>query len=194
MNQRHRIFIAINLPADIKKKLEKYQGELLGLPIRWTNPKNIHITLVFLGHLLDEELLEVCKITKEVAQRNTSFSVNLKKICYGPPRISSGQAPRMVWITGEKSKDFTSLKNDLENSLLNSQKIRFSPENREFSPHITLGRIKQWEWRRIEPEERPIVEKEINLIFSVESIEVMESVLRRGGPEYTMIESYPLSI
>ncbi|PIX88575.1 MAG: hypothetical protein COZ30_00470, partial [Candidatus Nealsonbacteria bacterium CG_4_10_14_3_um_filter_36_16] len=57
--------------------------------------------------------------------------------------------------------------------------------------HITLGRIKQWEFRQIEPEERPEVNEEINLTFEVNSIEVMESELKRGGSEYTILESFP---
>ncbi len=52
--------------------------------------------------------------------------------------------------------------------------------------------MKTWQWKQIEPEERPDVAEEINLNFEVDSIEVMESVLKRGGPEYTVLESYPL--
>jgi 2'-5' RNA ligase len=124
-----------------------------------------------------------------VALRNSSFLVNLKKIIYGPPKK---MPPRMVWVEGEKSKEFTQLRNDLEKSLLTSDKVHFSPEDRAFSPHITLGRIRSWEFRQIEPEERPEVNEEINLSFEVNSIEVMESQLKRGGAEYAVLESAPL--
>jgi len=189
MKKGHRIFIAINLPENIKKKLADYQKKWPELPIRWTKPNNIHITLAFLGYINDEELLEISKTVKEVALRHVSFLVNLKKICYGPPQKIP---PRMIWVVGEKSEDFTFLKNDLDKSLLDSETIGFSSENREFSPHITLGRIRQWEWQRIEPEERPEVNEEINLNFLVDSIEIMESVLKRKGPEYTVLESVEL--
>ena len=59
-------------------------------------------------------------------------------------------------------------------------------------PHITLGRIKAWEWQRIEPEERPDVSREIDLGFEINSIEVMESQLKRAGPDYTILHSCPL--
>jgi len=91
---RKRIFIAINLPEEIKKKLSEYQSKLPDLPIRWVKKDNLHITLVFLGYLNDEEILEVCKITEEAASQNSSFFINLKKICYGPPKK---MPPRMVW-------------------------------------------------------------------------------------------------
>ncbi len=211
--KRRRIFIAINLPEDIKRKLADFRKNWPELPIRWTKPNNLHITLDFLGYLTDEELAEICKITKEAASKNSSFFVNLNKICYGPPP-KAGQVsdkkpprlpkfpetlitkedkngtkkfgrPRMVWAVGEKSEEFASLRDDLNRSLAVSEK-------REFSPHITLGRIKQWEWKRIEPEERPEVNEDISLSFSVDSIEVMESVLKKTGPEYTIFESAEL--
>ena len=181
---RHRIFIAINLPEDVKKRLADFQSQWPELPARWTKPENLHITLAFLGYLTDEELVEILRITKEVAQRHQPFSINLNKICYGPPKMP----PRMIWVEGEKSKDLANLQLDLEKSLTSSGKIKFEPEERSFTSHITLGRIRQWEFRQIEPEERPAVEEEISLSFDVSSIEVMESFLKRAGPEYEILE------
>ena len=183
---RHRIFIAINLPEEIKKELEKYQSQWPELPIRWTKPENLHVTLAFLGYLSDEELVEVLRVTKEVAQKHQPFSINLTKIIYGPPKK---MPPRMVWVEGAKSKDLANLQLDLEKSLVSSGKIKFEPEERSFTCHITLGRIKTWEFRQIEPEERPEVNEDISLSFDVNSIEVMESALKRGGAEYTVLES-----
>ena len=164
---RHRIFIAINLPEDIKQKLADYQSKWPELPVRWTKKDNLHITLEFLGYLSDEEILKVCQDTRGLASKHGSFSITLNKICYGPPKKIP---PRMVWVVGEKIEELN------------------------FSPHITLGRIKAWEFRKIEPEERPQVDEEINLTFEVNSLEVMESVLKRGGPTYTILESYPLKL
>jgi len=182
---QHRIFIAINFPEEIKRELEKFQSRWPELPIRWVKPENLHITLAFLGYLTDEELVEILRITKEVTQRHRPFSINLTKICYGPPKKTP---PRMIWVEGEKSKDLANLQIDLEKSLTSSGKIKFEPEERSFTSHITLGRIRQWEFRQIEPEERPAVEEEISLSFDVSSIEVMESFLKRAGPEYEILE------
>jgi len=186
---RHRIFIAINLPEDIKKKLADCQAKWLELPIKWTKEENLHITLMFLGYLSDEELLEILKITKEVASRHEPFFINLKKIIYGPPKK---MPPRMVWAEGEKSEELGKLQKDLENYLLASSVKGMESENRPYAPHITLGRIRAWEFRQIEPEERPEVNEEINLSFEVNSIEVMESELKRGGAEYAILESCQL--
>lgn len=189
---RRRIFIAINLPEKIKRELGFYQEKWPEIPARWTKPNNLHITLVFIGYVNDEELVEICKITKMVAGRNSPFFVNLRKISYGPLQLRPGQAPRMLWAVGEKSQEFSALKDDLEKSLLSSQEVSFFAEKREFSPHITLGRINQWQWRQIEPEERPTVEEEVDLSFPVDSIEVMESDLKKGGAKYTVLEIHKL--
>ena len=164
--KRKRIFIAINLPEDTKKQLLTYQSRWPDLPVRWTKPESFHITLEFLGYLFDEEVLRACQNTRELALKHQPFSVRLNKICYGPPEK---MPPRMIWVTGEKIKEFG------------------------IFPHITLGRIKTWEFRIIEPEERPEVDEEIDLRFEVNSIEVMESELKRGGSEYTVLESCPLT-
>ena len=162
---RHRIFIAINLPQDIKRELSLYQGKWPELPCRWTKKDNLHITLEFLGQVSDEELLKVFQDTEEMASKREFFSITLNKICYGPPKK---MPPRMIWATGEKL------------------------EKLDLLPHITLARIKEWEFRKIEPEERPEVAEEINLTFEVDSIEVMESVLKRGGPVYNILKTCPL--
>jgi len=189
---RKRIFIAINLPENIKKKLIDYQSNWPDLPVRWAKKENLHITLAFLGYLADEELPEVLKITKEITQKNQPFSINLNKICYGPR--TGPPAPRMVWVEGEKSQEIGKLQKDLENSLLNSPvKLPEKPEVRSYAVHITLGRIKQWEFRAIEPEERPMINEDIFLSFEVNSIEIMESRLKRGGAEYIILESAPLA-
>jgi len=190
MVKRKRIFIAINLPDSIKEALIAFGKKWPELPVRWTKKENLHLTLAFIGYVSDEELLEICKITEDVASRHSPFEVNLTKIIYGPPKK---MPPRMIWVQGEKSEEFASLREDLEKSLASSDHIRFLPENRAFSPHITLARLRTWEWRRFEPEERPEVNEDIDLFFKVNSIEVMESQLKRGGAEYTILESIPLS-
>lgn len=161
----HRIFIAINLPEDIKKELSRYQSKWPELPCRWTEEDNLHVTLEFLGSVSDEELLKVFQDTEALASKYEPFDITLNKICYGPPKK---MPPRMIWVVGEKVKEWDLL------------------------PHITLGRIKAWEFRKIEPEERPPVDQDINLTFEVNSIEVMESILKRGGPAYTILKTCPL--
>jgi RNA 2',3'-cyclic 3'-phosphodiesterase len=158
----HRVFIAINLPERIKNKLAEYQSKWPELPCRWTKKENLHITLEFLGYLTDEELMEVCQKTDKMASEKKSFVVCLNKICYGP---GDKKPIKMVWATGERIKELS------------------------INPHITLGRLRTWQFRQMEPEQRPEINEDIDLSFEVNSIEIMESRLKRGGPEYTILQS-----
>ena len=188
---KHRIFIAISLPENIKKRLFSYQEKWPELPAKWVKRDNIHITLSFLGYISDEELLEICKTAEKTASKHQPFLINLTKICYAP---IGKIPPRMVWAQGEESEELSSLQNDLEKTLFESTSPAKNKENRHYTPHITLARIRQWEWRKIEPEERPEIEEDISFNFEINSIEVMESELKRKGPEYTILKTCELKL
>ena len=185
-----RIFIAINVPEKIRKELYSFRDNYPDLPLRWTKKENLHLTLLFLGYVNDDELLDVCDLVKGVGRRHTPFSLSLKRIVFGPPKK---KPPRLIWVEGRASKKLSQLQQDLESSLFENVKEDPDQETHGFSPHITLARIKQWQWHQLEPEEIPEINKEIFFTFLVESIEVMESELKKEGPEYHVLESIPLS-
>jgi RNA 2',3'-cyclic 3'-phosphodiesterase len=173
--QRKRIFVAINLPKKVREKLAEYRFDV---PAKWTKTENLHITLNFLGQVEDEDLLDIFSAVQEAALNNSPFDLNFDKIAYGSKY-------KMIWAVGKSTPSLANLKKDLDKKL--------SSDNKGFSPHITLARIKMWEFRSIDPEDRPQVEKNIDLNFEVDSIEVMESVLKKEGPEYTVLQSYRLN-
>ena len=117
------------------------------------------------------------------------LSLKFKKICYGP---SHKIPPRLIWLEIEENAELLKLAQELKKEMTKTGVVT-KMENRDFSPHITLGRIKVWQWRKIEPEERPDIEKEIKLEFQVSSVEIMESVLKRTGAEYTILKSLELT-
>ena len=188
MDKRHRVFIAINLPEEVKKELGGFYVKHPDLPAKWTKKDNLHITLEFLGDLTDVEIGEVCVVVKEVAKNHKSFSIDLTKILYGPPKKNP---PRMVWCDGEKSEELTDLKEDLKESLL--EKIAFRPdEGKSFIPHVTLARISEWEFKKFDLDERPEINEYVDLVFTVESIEVMEAIRSREVSKYIILESHTL--
>ena len=190
MAQNHRVFIAINLPKNIRERISSYQKGIGHFPIKWVKEDSLHITLIFLGYLKDEEVARICEITREFTLRAEPFSIELNKIGYGP---AGKMPPRMIWLSGEKSQELANFRASLENEIFSAFGKNYSEGGtKQFSPHITLGRIRQWEWRRIDPDEMPQVEEEVSLDFEARSIEVMESHLKRGGSEYVILESCPL--
>lgn len=182
-----RVFIAVNLPENIKEELAQFQKKWPTLPCRWLKKQTFHITLAFLGNRNEKELEKIFEITKGAGERHSAFSILLNRICYGPPKM---MPPRLVWAEGEKSQGLSKLKQDLDRLL--AEKINFLPEKREVIPHIALARIKKWNWRRLEPEDRPDVNLEISLEIPVNSIEVMESHLKKTGAEYEILKSFGL--
>ena len=184
----HRIFIAINLPEKVKNKLNDFQLKHSDLPAKWTKKENLHITLVFIGLATKEEIKTIIKTAKEVVLKHNSFLLKFNEICYGPLKK---MPPRMVWTVGEKSEEISKLNKELKNALTFNLKS-FKSDNRTYSTHVTLARINEWGFRKIEPEERPKIEEGIGLNFKVNSIEIMESQLKKTGPEYTILESIQL--
>ncbi len=204
-----RIFIAINLPKEIKEKLADLEKEIAdmfpeeasgparigyaegvagGGMIRWVKKDNLHLTLLFIGTVKDEEIPQISQIVRNAAQTQKSFSLRFEKVGYGPP---GKMPPRLIWLDLEKEPGLLTLAEKLKTEMAEKGILR-KIEKRGFSPHITLGRIRTWQWKRIEPEERPEIEKEISLDFEVKSIEVMESQLKRTGSEYARLESIAL--
>jgi 2'-5' RNA ligase len=188
---RRRIFIAINLPEKIKEELISFQEKYSELPARWVKKENLHITLAFLGYLRDEDLPKIIEITKKVAKNHYPFLIKILKVSYGPPKIFP---PRMVWAIGEKNEALWRLQENLKNALIEMKIPQLEEEEgRGFIPHITLARIRKWEFKQMEPEEKPEIDEDVEFSFEVKSIEIMESHLKRGGAEYTVLESIPLS-
>jgi len=191
-----RIFIAINLPLDIKKEIERakekiqnsFPEEVRGELIKWVEKENLHITLLFIGSVEEEKLGLINQIVKDIMGRGKVFSLKLKKICYGPPRKIP---PRLIWLELKENTELLKFAQELKKEMLSAGILKGN-EDRSFSPHITLGRIKVWQWKKIEPEERPDIEEEIELELNVNSIEIMESKLKRTGAKYERLETYNL--
>ena len=77
---KQRIFIAINLPLEIKQELWQIQKKIAKLPIKLVPVENLHITLVFLGNLWPEEIENLKQIIQRAGERHKKFDINLIKV------------------------------------------------------------------------------------------------------------------
>lgn len=188
-----RVFVAINLPEEIKEKLDNLEKEIEELfppeqgrgLLKWVPKENLHLTLLFVGTVPTDKTAQLCQLVQEITQTQNPFPIKIFKVCYGP---SPKMPPRLIWLALEKNKELLKIASGLKEKIFKSGFLR-RIEEREFSPHITLARIRTWQWRQIEPEERPDIERELGLEFEVKSVEVMESQLKRSGAEYKVLES-----
>lgn len=188
---KRRIFIAINLTEDVKNKIAEMQQEFSYLPVRFTKRNSLHLTLFFIGYVTNEEMVKICEMVHEIAKRHQPFIIDFNRLCLGPPK----RPPRLIWLEGRKNQELFNLKIDIENSLmLGNQDPRFFAKAEKqiggFVPHITIARIRQMEWKKLI--EKPVIDKGVSLAVPVNSIEVMESDLKRDGAEYIVLESTEL--
>jgi len=176
----HRIFIAINLPEGVKNELLAYQAKWPELPARWTSKENLHLTLAFLGNTSDDELAEIRKAMQAVGERHSRFGLKVIHLQYGP----DAKRPRMIWALIEESPELLELQKDVMRTL-------HTEEEQNFIPHLTLARLRTFELQRMEDEELPEVNEDVSISFQVNSIEVMTSILKRSGAQYTVVQSFP---
>lgn len=179
-SKKRRVFAAVNLPEDVKRDLQKISQKFALPEVRLTPKDNLHFTLVFLGHISDDELLEVIGKTKAVAQRYRPFEIDFTKIDFGPP----GKKPRMIWAEAEKNEKLARLKTELENALAGFIQKR---ENRAFHPHLTLARFPEGLL-----EQNDFQPFDINLSAPIDAVEIMESILKRNELKYEALESVKL--
>jgi 2'-5' RNA ligase len=192
---KKRIFIAINFSDKIKNKLAEYQQKIEqkfayscdSCPIKWTKKNNLHITLLFLGLVDDVEIPDLFKVVEKAISDIEIFDLNIEKLSYGP---IGKENPKMVWANIEKNDALIELQNMIQRNIID---MGYNAEiDKKFTPHITIGRITQWQFRRIELEEVPEIEEPIGIGFSVQSIELMESFMNRGSSEYCVLKSISL--
>lgn len=126
-----RLFVAIDLPDQIRERLSKM---CCGLPgARWVSPEHLHLTLRFIGEVDSTVFRDVREALHEV--RGNSFTMQLDGVGFFPPRGK----PRVVWVGIRKSDHLVQLRNRVEAVLV---KTGLEPEGRKYSPHITLARLK----------------------------------------------------
>lgn len=133
-----RTFIAIELPKEILDLLAKIQSGLKasGADVKWVEPKNIHLTLKFLGELNDEKLEKAVRGLEDTAGENNPFRMRIAS-AGAFPRI---EYPRVIWLGIDKGdKEAKKISDELEERL---QKSGIPREERPFSAHITLGRTR----------------------------------------------------
>jgi 2'-5' RNA ligase len=132
-----RTFIAIDIipSAKLKEDYELVRHRLRLERISWVPDKNLHITLNFLGDTAEELLADIAQSIENIVKGYTSFNLSLRS--FGV--FKNLHDPRVIWIGCDPCSEIEQIKKELDNRLTS---LGFEPEGREFSPHLTLGRVK----------------------------------------------------
>ena len=187
-----RAFIAIELPGSVKSALSQLQDNLQRsehASVKWVDTGSIHLTLKFLGNIATETIPELTKVLSEAARGITPFHLELGELGVFP----NLRAPRVVWVglRGETAT-LSVLQENIESALI---PLGFPPENRAFSPHLTLGRVRE----KASPGERrslgqAVASSKVASMepFPVDSLSLMRSTLTREGAVYSRLYSVAL--
>jgi RNA 2',3'-cyclic 3'-phosphodiesterase len=181
-----RLFVAIEIDKAVGERIEKTRKELrseVALPkgaVKWVEPENTHLTLVFLGEAADHRVMEVCRIVEDTAAAHSAFELEVKGLG------TFGKPARVVWVGITENPALKALQADLRDAF---EKAGWPVENREFSGHLTLCRVKM-------PSAGDALERKVETLRGksfgtswADSMCVFESQLSGGGPVYTVVRN-----
>jgi len=177
-----RLFVAIELEAPVRKALEALQKSLEpSCPdVRWVKPELMHLTLKFLGDVSDAQAVKVTRTVAGVAALSHPFELAIAGCGCFPPR---GDV-RVVWAgVEEPTGGLLGCVKHLEDALA---EIGFPPGNRAFSPHLTIGRVRE-DRSRGKLRTAVAAGRFERAAQAAESMVVMCSELSRTGPTYTVV-------
>jgi 2'-5' RNA ligase len=185
---RTRTFLAVEASHETRRRAIELIEQLrcVARDIKWVAPPNLHWTLQFLGDVDDTDLASVCGRVAEATQDIEPFLLEAG----GAGAFPSPRRPRTVWLGAVRGcEEMARLQNTIERTLAG---LGFRGENRQYVPHLTLGRVGRGE-------NRPSL-TEILAKFSdydggtavVEEVVIFGSVLGREGPTYHVIGRAPL--
>lgn len=181
---RLRTFIALDLGKPIRDRLHALQEQLAssGATVKWVEPENLHVTLLFLGEVEQRAVNDVCRAVGAVASEVPSFSISVE----GAGAFPNARRPRIVWVgVGAGAPEVTSLHDALENSLLNLGCYR--REERKYTPHVTLGRVRQEDVQSGLETAIKKQEKWKAGETTIAEVLVLSSELTRDGPVYSVL-------
>lgn len=131
-----RLFVALEIPDEIKKRLERLIERLRGTArgARWNRAEALHLTLKFIGEMPKEKLPAIQEALSSVHD-GAPVEAHIRGTGFFP----NERHPHVFWVGVEASPNLNELAAAVDASLKN---VGIPPETREFSAHLTLARIK----------------------------------------------------
>jgi 2'-5' RNA ligase len=183
-----RTFIAVDLDPQVTENICRAISELKPLipGIRWVSPKNFHLTLKFLGDIEETCVQDIGAALSDKICPFPRLSINAKGLGVFPDL----RRPRILWV-GLAGNGLAKLAAHVEKAL---RTLGFAAEQRPFTPHLTIGRWRQFDrpaktlgealasWRDREFGES-LVDKMI----------LYQSVLKPEGAIYQTLKVVPLN-
>ena len=182
-----RLFVSVNIDSPgIKASIREFQQQLDFKGIKVVDPDLFHFSLHFLGDTSKELIPQLASVLSSVKQ--VPFEVKLEQVGVFP----SLHNIKVIWVgVSTGATELSSLKQQLDRPL---QHLGFTIDERSFTPHLTVGRVKF-----INPDQKKKIQ---NIITSfearnfgsqhIDSLHLMQSTLRPEGPSYQSLVTQEL--
>ncbi len=185
-----RVFCAIHLPQDVRKKVSaqgmKLRQALPEANASWSRPDNIHLTVKFLGDIPESRVRSLSSAAANAVMAVKPFPIGVR----GSGVFPNLRAPRVLWVGIED------LNGTLAQLYLRFEqecaKAGFKKEARAFHPHLTLARLRKPQHARTLAEAHTRLQLE-PIEFTAAELLVIRSELSSAGSKYTTISRHPFA-
>jgi 2'-5' RNA ligase len=187
-----RSFIAVELPVELRSALGKYKNEMepgSKAFAKWVLPDGIHVTLKFLGNIAPGMVDKISFSMEQVCTGIAPFTLETDELG-GFPDLKH---TRVLWLGMHGDTNRMKLLQEKIDDSLSS--LGFEKEKREFTPHITLARIRDRAGASDRLKFGALITSRIYSIrhtIRVESVNLMQSRLQPGGAVYNKLRSIRL--
>lgn len=186
-----RAFIAVEIPADLRQQAGRLTASLrekIGPLVRWVPVENMHLTLKFLGDVAPSNVEMLSQMVQAEANLFPCFDFQVG----GLGSFPNLKRPRVLYIGIQAPAVLEALQRGIESA---SRRLGYESDERGFSPHLTIGRVRQNVTSTEQQTIRRVLEQtKIDSLGTarVDSVHLYKSDLRSDGSVYTRLYSAPL--
>lgn len=192
-----RLFVAIDIAPEIRERLARFRSEMkpLAPAARWVGVETFHVTLKFIGEQTSLQMESIRTALGAIHCAPTTISFRQTGFFPNP------RAARVFWVGIEADPHLAELAQAVDRALT---PLGVQPEDRPFTPHLTLARGGGSGSPRRIPGDRAntafaSVQQKLNIIDSPEfgtmtasEFFLYESRLSPAGAQYTKLARFPL--
>jgi 2'-5' RNA ligase len=182
-----RAFVGIRIDPEVTRQIYEAQARLEQplKGIRWVKDQSLHLTLKFLGEIPEERVAAVGDALERAARSRERFVFG----CRGLGVFPDIRRPRVLWA-GLEGKWLVPLAAAVEERL---EAAGFARERREFKPHLTIGRWREFDGRAelLRQQLEHWTDHDFG-VSPVNEVIFFQSVLKPDGAVYTPLKVFSL--